>query len=488
MSRRRVRTGMRAILGVVALSLLLLAGMPTAGGTGSPSGNPQQDALIRRQGRWFVDTRGRVVDMRGVNFVQKFPPIAPEAVGFGDDDAAFLAREGFNLVRLGVVFGSVMPQPGAIDDAYVAAIARTTHVLARHHIYVLLDFHQDGYGPLVHGNGFPEWATLTDGLPNPDVGFPGYYISNPALQRAFDNFWNNAKGPDGVRLQQHYGEALRSVASAVAAEPYVLGYDLMNEPWPGTDWSSCVTGCPGIERARLLPFEKRMSDAIRSVDRKHLLFSEPFVLFNFGRTDTVVPAAGTRGGALSFHVYAASPADEPGVVLHALAAGLARNAPLLASEYGATTDPATITRIASTIETGLIPWAFWSYDENFVIDKALPPTADNVRQLVLDALARPYAAATDGTPTTWAYDPATGELHFSYSTTRIAPNHTTHNRDTEIAIGTRAYPGGYRVDVTGGHVVSAPCASRIRIHNDRNAKVVTVHVERAPCQPAAHAG
>ena len=74
-----------------------------------------------------------------------------------------------------------MPQPGVIDDDYVDAIAETTRVLARHRIYVLLDFHQDGYGPLVHGNGFPEWATLTDGLPNPNVGFPDYYVSNPAL-------------------------------------------------------------------------------------------------------------------------------------------------------------------------------------------------------------------------------------------------------------------------------------------------------------------
>ncbi|MDQ1521894.1 MAG: hypothetical protein QOI55_2967 [Actinomycetota bacterium] len=418
--------------------------------------------------------------MRGVNFVQKFPPVAPEAVGFGDDDAEFLAREGFNVVRLGVVFGSVMPQPGVIDHEYVRAIARTTRVLARHHIYVQLDFHQDGYGPLVHGNGFPEWATLTDGLPNPDVGFPAYYVSNPALQRAFDNFWDNVNGPDGVPLQRHYGEAVRSVARAVADEPYVLGYDLMNEPWPGTDWSSCVTGCPDIERARLLPFERRMSDAIRSVDRHHLVFSEPFVLFNFGSTDTVVPSAGTPQAALSFHVYALSPSAEPAVVDHAVAAAKARHVPLMATEYGATTDPATITRIASTIETGLVPWAFWSYDENLVIDKSKPPTPGNVHQPVLDALTRPYAVATDGYPTAWHYDAVSGALQFRYKIpNRNVDEKPEHKGDTEILLSSRAYPTGYRITVTGGHVVSAPCALRVRIRNDRHAPRVAVHIERA---------
>ena len=84
-----------------------------------------------------------------------------------------------------------MPEPGVIDDAYVASLAETTRLLAAEGVYVLLDAHQDGFGPLVNGNGFPDWATLTDGLPNPPAEFPAYYIENPALQRAFDS------GPTG---------------------------------------------------------------------------------------------------------------------------------------------------------------------------------------------------------------------------------------------------------------------------------------------------
>jgi endoglycosylceramidase len=434
-------------------------------------------AAVRSDGRWLVDAHGRVVGMRGVNFVQKFPPVTPGSVGFDDDDAAFLAREGFNVVRLGVVFGSVMPAPGVIDRAYVAGIAHTTRVLARHGIYVLLDFHQDGYGPAVHGNGFPEWATLTDGLPNPPAQFPLYYVQNPALQRAFDNFWLNRPGPDGVPLQTHYAAAIVAVAREVVHEPRVLGYDLMNEPWPGTNWSPCLTGCPEIERARLLPFEKRMADAIRTVDRAHLVFSEPFTLFNFGQADTVVPARG-RGNALSFHVYTTTPADEPAVVQHALDAANSRDVPPLATEFGATSDPATIERITSTIERGLVPWVFWSYDENLIIDKTQPPEGANVRDATLEALARPYPAATNGTPTAWNYDATNGELQFTYSTRIPDGRRASAFTVTEINLGEHAFPAGYRVSVRGAQVVSDADAPTLLLRNDRRATEVEVHIER----------
>jgi len=231
-------------LAVVAVAALTVACAPRP--DFAPPVGPR--AELRHSGRWLTDEWGRVVNLHGVNFVKKFPPISPAAAGFGADDAAFLHDQGFNVVRLGVVFGSVMPQPGIIDQAYVDSIASTVRVLARENIFTLVAFHQDGYGPLVHGNGFPEWATLTDGLPNPNDPFPTYYLTNPAMQRAFDNFWLNKPGPDGVPLQTHYAEAMRAVAAAVHDEDYVLGYDTFNEPWPGSVFDTCLApGCPTAE-------------------------------------------------------------------------------------------------------------------------------------------------------------------------------------------------------------------------------------------------
>ncbi len=82
-----------------------------------------------------------------------------------------------------------------------------------------------------------------------------------------------------------------------------MGYDLINEPWPGTIYLPCLTGCPDIEQARLVPFGERMAAAIRAVDPTHFVFVEPFVLFNFGQSRTSLPGGiGAPASGLSFHI------------------------------------------------------------------------------------------------------------------------------------------------------------------------------------------
>ena len=63
-------------------------------------------------GRWITDSSGRVLVLHGLNMVYKRPPYLPSAAGFGYDDAAFLARNGFDVVRLGVIYAAVEPSPG----------------------------------------------------------------------------------------------------------------------------------------------------------------------------------------------------------------------------------------------------------------------------------------------------------------------------------------------------------------------------------------
>src|SRR3954453_6429474 len=110
------------VLAVVALTALFAAACYPRPDFAPPVG-PR--AELGHSGRWLTDEGGRVVNLHGVNFVKKFPPIAPAAAGFGADEAAFLREQGLNVVRLGVVFGAVMPQPGVIDHAYVDSVAST---------------------------------------------------------------------------------------------------------------------------------------------------------------------------------------------------------------------------------------------------------------------------------------------------------------------------------------------------------------------------
>src|SRR5579871_3235813 len=183
-------------------------------------------AHLGNAGHWITDSTGRVVILHGANMVDKVVPYYPAADGFGADDAAFLERNGFNVVRVGVIWKAVEPAPGVYDDTYLSRIAATVATLAAHGVTSLLDFHQDQYNELFQGEGAPDWAIEDDGLPAlPRNGFPLNYETVPALQHAYDHFWDNSPGPGGVGLQDRYAAAWRQVALRFRAVPGVLGYE-----------------------------------------------------------------------------------------------------------------------------------------------------------------------------------------------------------------------------------------------------------------------
>jgi endoglycosylceramidase len=192
---------LRPVLLALALALLVAPALsPTAGADPAPGDTGLAAGGVGQAGRWITDSTGRVVVLHGLNQVYKVPPYEPSAAGFGADDAAFLAANGFNAMRVGVIWAAVEPQPGHYDDGYLDSIADTVHTLAAHGIVSILDFHQDLYNEKFQGEGAPAWAVQDGGLPNPPLGFPGNYLGNPAEWHTWDQFWANAPGPDGVGL------------------------------------------------------------------------------------------------------------------------------------------------------------------------------------------------------------------------------------------------------------------------------------------------
>jgi endoglycosylceramidase len=456
---------------------------PSATLSATPSATPsatlatQPVAPLSSSGRWFIDAMGRVVMFHGVNMVEKQAPYYPAAYGFGDDDAAFLAAEGFNALRLGVDFRGLMPTPGVVEDAYIEHLAATVDALTRQQIFVLFDFHQDGFSPMFNGNGFPDWMAITDGLPNPpDAVFPLYYIQNPAMQRAFEHFWDNSAGPNGIGLQDYFVQGLERVAARFANNPLVLGTELINEPFPGATWQPCVTGCPDLEQQRLTPFYRKGTAAARALAPQQLVFCEPFVLFNFGQATTSLP--GTDAGvALAVHSYALNQAGEEGVVVNAVEAAQRDQAPLLLTEFGATTDPVVLNRLTAERDGGLVPWLFWAYDGEVIGDMSQPAGLDNLRSpAAFDALVRPYPVAITGTPTTIAFDPTTRHFDLAYDT--VGPGNARYASElvTVVSLPTRHYADGYTVTADGATVVSAPCAPRLLLRNQAGANTVSVQV------------
>ena len=394
-----------AVLGVL-MAILMPSTMSRAGTQAQPLAAESLPGPIGHHGRWVTDADGRVLLLHGVNFVAKVDGETPAEMGFGDDDAEFLADNGFDVVRLGLTAGSIMPSPGVIDTAYLASFRQTIDTITDHGLLVLVDLHQDGWGPSLGSDGFPEWMTITHGAENTHTDFPLYYITNPAIQAAFDSFWGNEPGPESIGIQDRVGTMMAALADSVADNPGVLGYDLINEPWPGTVWQDCLTGaqgCPEQDKA-LDAYNARMAQAIRTQDSTRLLLGEPYVLFNFGLapTNITLPSNDPASG-MSYHLYTTDPALEPAVQDFAVQWADDTCGALMNTEFdGATAtapiDVAAIDRRVNEIDRSLIPWIWWAYNGGIAGDMSQPVGATPINEPVVNTLVRPHPRAVAGTP------------------------------------------------------------------------------------------
>ena len=473
-----------------ALVSLFGAVLVVGPGNSAPAGsaalaNPPSARLagpIGHSGRWLTDGSGRVLMLHGLNMVAKGTE-SPAQEGFDDADAAWIARHGFDVVRLGLTSSALMPNPGEIDTQFLDSFAATVHDLTRHGLLVLIDLHQDTWGPtLDHGDGFPGWMTDTDGAVDNGQGWPLGYATNPAIQAAFQSFWDNVEGPGGVGLQDRVAAMFRALAVAVGSDDGVLGYDLLNEPWPGTTWQDCLRkphGCPALDHTELDPYYAKVGAAIRSVDPHSLLFGEPFVLFNFGmsKTDISLPGGDPESG-MAFHMYPTDAAHEPPVIAAAKDWASSTGGALLAGEFGvsngSSTDAAGISRQASELDAALIPWIWWSFDGGIVPDIALPPGGANLNVPAVDALVRPHPLAVAGTPKELTYSTVSRVMTLHYSTRGPGGNGYPSGTATLVNVPARPYPTGWHVSVAGGTVTSPPGASPVRVVANPGAGSVTI--------------
>jgi endoglycosylceramidase len=433
---------------------------------------------IGHAGRWITDATGKVLLVSGVNMVNKLTPYTPAADGFGTADAAFLAANGLDAVRVGVIWAAVEPEPGVFNDSYLASIKSTVDMLGSHGIVSLLDFHQDMYNEVFQGEGAPAWAIDDNGLPVfPQLGFPANYFLQPALQVAYNNFWANAT-VDGKGLQDWYAGAWQHVAAYFNGSPSVLGYDLYNEPVPGADTLSCMLaagGCPSRD-ATLTSFYTKITAAVRAVNTTTLLFGEPWLTFDTGSPSALGSTGDSKAG-FSFHDYCpfasistqlnfACPPFNDAVFSNAAAVSARTGDALLLTEFGATNDASILRAVVAGAEKAQVGWLMWSFCgcgdptgspsvEGLVNDPAQAPTGSNVNTAMLDALAAPHPELVAGTPDSYGYNTSTSTFTLTYGTERADGTGTfAGGSQTSIAVPAVQYPSGYHVTVSGGKVAA----------------------------------
>jgi len=307
----------------------------------------------------FIDPQGRQVILNGINYISKNPE---ENYMRSDDPELFrvFRDEGINVLRLGIIWDGLEPEPGQYNEAYLKEIDKRIEWAAENDLYVFLDMHQDLFS-VKYGDGAPEWATLDEDLPHVtgDVWSDAYLMS-PAVQTAFDNFWNNTPAEDGVGIQDRFAQLWKHIAERYADNRTVIGYDILNEPFIGSDAQHVMpillTAFAGVyaeetgvilseeelgamwsdvnqrlevlrfledrdrfasvidelydfharfDREKLQPMYQRVADAIREVDTHHLLLLEHGYFSNMGVSSVIEPVKRKDGSVDPRVVYAA---------------------------------------------------------------------------------------------------------------------------------------------------------------------------------------
>ena len=204
----------------------------------------------------IVDEYGRTLILHGWNTSSSAKGHPERQPWIVESDVEREAVEfGNNFVRYLIFWDGVEPERGVYDETYLDKVEERVNWYTSRGMYVMLDMHQDLYSIVFGGDGAPEWALETDGHPiETEIGGPWWLANlNPAVIACWTNFWSYS---EHTYLQDHYIAMWQKVVERFKDNPYVLGYDLMNEPWGGDLVKAFVSG--DFERKQLTAFYERL--------------------------------------------------------------------------------------------------------------------------------------------------------------------------------------------------------------------------------------
>ena len=270
--------------------------------------------MIETDGAWFKDEYGRVLILRGANVAGSsklpFGPEGPTYVGrnfFKHREVSFVGRpfpldeadEHFTrLRRWGLTFLRFLTTweavehagPGIYDEEYLDYLAAVVGKAGEYDIQVFIDPHQDVWSRLSGGDGAPGWTFEVVGMdptrfqetgaaivhqvhgdPFPRMIWPTNNTKLAAATLFTLFFGGNDFAPrtevEGVPvqeyLQSHYFSSLKKVAERLKDFPHVVGYDSLNEPYPGyIGWEDLTRGHSEIRTGPIpSPFQSMLLGA-----------------------------------------------------------------------------------------------------------------------------------------------------------------------------------------------------------------------------------
>ncbi|KAI9034050.1 glycoside hydrolase superfamily [Hyaloraphidium curvatum] len=440
----------------------------------------------------FVDRHGRTVFFRGLNVVYKARPFHPDIdrfhpnTSFSEEDVDILADLGLNVIRLAVMWPGAEPERGKWNNTYFDVLKTIVERCRKADISVLLEFHQDNFGPDFCGEGFPSWlprssatrSTSWRSFPFPiespwPSGDPRFrncsarddwakYQLSWATSRAFQDVYGDVGG--ALDLFRRFWT---KVASEFRSFDNILGYELINEAWVGNIFNDPTLLLPGVADAvNLQPLQQTVASAVLAGDPDALVFFGHVPFDNLWTGLFRTPAAPKRS-VLAFHYYSRS-LGGPDLfslphVLSQRAWDAARlHCGLFLSEFDVGFYEGNMTGLAErlrALDAAGMSWTGYSYKPFIPItgwgDSLIDMRTGKVRPAMAKVFSRAWPRAVAGTGVAFSFveERAAFRLAFDADPTVSEP--------TVVYVSRKHwYPRGFRVDVVPAHAASVEVKQR----------------------------
>lgn len=270
----------------------------------------------------FTDIYGRTKIFHGTNVVDKSINIPWKL--FVEKDFEIVRNYGYNIIRLGIIWEGIMPLNRTIDYNYLNELKHVAEKAKQYGIYILLDMHQDLMSSAFCGDGAPKWLflnrTYIKSFPFPlkfkpferkkdgtvvngcaEFQWGTYYFTNAVGEAAEDLLTNRPP----LHLRDLFIEAWIAVVKVFKDVPNVIGYDLLNEPFPGNVYRKPLDFIPTYANRKILEFYRFLHEEIRKYDQNKLLFIEPVTWTSITTGFTTIPGGHEYANrtVLNLHYY-----------------------------------------------------------------------------------------------------------------------------------------------------------------------------------------
>lgn len=230
---------------------------------------------------FIYDKYGRILIFHGINRVNK--NIASNYY-FEDmlkhNESFLLKKHGFNVVRLGWMWDGFQHHENQFNLTYFKTMENIVNNLGENGIYTILDMHQDVFSSLFCSyDGIPLWVAIKSVS---KYKFPWPLKKNncsrdwqlnhlsEASSQAYDDLYHNKSG-----MLHNFITFWEKSINLWENNPYILGYELINEPFPGNFFKDPLIMIPSIAgKKNLQPFYDKVRLQLGNINNK-LLFYEP---------------------------------------------------------------------------------------------------------------------------------------------------------------------------------------------------------------------